>query len=130
MYPNADITYPKGTQPGEYIDTVKLSVEGNECGYVLVHKLTVLLGSAVNNVVTGDLLIQPSIIAPGESVTISGLGGEKVTVEIYDMVGRCVAQQPMTGKSLELNTFNTAGIYMVRVSNENGDQYVGRVIVK
>jgi hypothetical protein len=130
MYPNADITYPKGTQPGEYIDTVNLPVEGNKCGYVLVHKLTVLLGSAVSNVVAGDLLIQPSIIAPGESVTISGLGGEKVTVEIYDMVGRCVAQQPMTGKSLELNTFNTAGIYMVRVSNENGDQYVGRVIVK
>ena len=131
VYPNTTITYPKGTQPGEYVDTLNIAIEGNECGYVLIHKLTVLLSSAVSNIAAGELLIQPSIIEPGESVTITaGFGGDNVTVKVYDMVGRCVAQQPLNDNSVEVDAFNTAGVYMVQVSNENGDQYVGRVIVK
>ncbi|MBQ8832801.1 MAG: choice-of-anchor J domain-containing protein [Paludibacteraceae bacterium] len=130
IYPNADLTYPKGTQPGVYVDTLSLSSDDNECGYVLVHKLTITMSTAVGNISASDIVLQPSIIELGESVTIRGLGSEPVMVYVYDMVGHCVAQQSMSGNSIEVNAFNNAGVYMVRVSNTSGEQFVGRVIVK
>ena len=130
MYPNTDITYPKGTSAGVYVDTVQLPLEGNDCGYVLIHKLTVTVESAVDNILSG-VTIQPSLIEPGEAVVINAaVGNGNTTVKVYDMVGRCVAQQPMTDSRMELDVFNTAGVYMVQVSNEDGFQYIGRVIVK
>lgn len=130
IYPNTDLTYPKGTQPGVYVDTLSLPSDDNECGYVLVHKLTITMSTAVGNISASDIVLQPSIIELGESVTISGLGSEPVMVHVYDMVGHCVAQQSMSGNSIEVNAFNNAGVYMVRVSNTSGEQFVGRVIVK
>ena len=87
-------------------------------------------GRAVDNVVVGSLLIKPSLIEQGESVTITGFSGNKATVYVYDMVGRCVEQLTMTGNSIELNTFTTSGVYTVRVMDANGEQHVGRVMVK
>ena len=113
-----------------YVDTLSLPSDDNECGYVLVHKLTITMSTAVGNISASDIVLQPSIIELGESVTISGLGSEPVMVHVYDMVGHCVAQQSMSGNSIEVNAFNNAGVYMVRVSNTSGEQFVGRVIVK
>lgn len=130
FYPNTSLTYPKGTEPGVYVDTVMVAGDSTSCGYLLIHTLTIIPGTAVDNVVVGSLLIKPSLIEQGESVTISGFGGNKAVVYVYDMVGRCVEQQSMTGNSIELNTFTTSGVYTVRVMDANGEQHVGRVMVK
>ena len=130
FYPNTSVTYPKGTEPGVYVDTVMVAGDSTSCGYLLVHKLTIIPGTAVDNVIVSGLLIKPSLIEQGESVTITGFSGNKATVYVYDMVGRCVEQLAMTGNSIELNTFTTSGVYTIRVMDANGEQHVGRVMVK
>jgi hypothetical protein len=130
FYPNTSVTYPKGTEPGVYTDTVMVAGDSTDCGYLLIHNLTIIPGTGLDNVLVGSLLIKPSLIEQGESVTISGFGGNKAVVYVYDMVGRCVEQQAMTGNSIELNTFTTSGVYTVRVVDANGEQHVGRVMVK
>jgi hypothetical protein len=130
FYPNTSVTYPKGTEPGVYTDTVMVAGDSIDCGYLLIHNLTIIPGTGLDNVLVGSLLIKPSLIEQGESVTISGFGGNKAVVYVYDMVGRCVEQQAMTGNSIELNTFTTSGVYTVRVVDANGEQHVGRVMVK
>jgi hypothetical protein len=130
FYPNTSVTYPKGTEPGVYTDTVMVAGDSIDCGYLLIHTLTIIPGTGLDNVLVGSLLIKPSLIEQGESVTISGFGGNKAVVYVYDMVGRCVEQQAMTGNSIELNTFTTSGVYTVRVVDANGEQHVGRVMVK
>jgi hypothetical protein len=79
---------------------------------------------------TGEITIIPSVIEQGESVTVSGVTGKNATVQVYDMVGRCVAQATMSETSIQINAFTTAGVYMIHVANETGSQFVGRVVVK
>lgn len=129
-YPNTTIAYALGTQPGEYIDTVTVQKENDECSYVLIHKLTITSSTDIHNVGTGEITIIPSVIEQGESVTISGVTGKNATVQVYDMVGRCVAQTTMSETSIQINAFTTAGVYMIHVANETGSQFVGRVVVK
>lgn len=129
-YPNTTIAYALGTQPGEYIDTVTVQKENDECSYVLIHKLTITSSTDIHNVGTGEITIIPSVIEQGESVTISGIAGKNATVQVYDMVGRCVAQTTMSETSIQINAFTTAGVYMIHVANETGSQFVGRVVVK
>lgn len=130
QYLNTDLVYPVGTPQGVYVDTVRVQVDDNECGYVLIHKLGITSATSVDDIVSGDLSLRPSIIEAGESVTVSGLSGQKTLVQVYDVVGHCIAQQAAEGNSVDLNTFSVSGVYMVRVSDENGERFVGRVVVK
>ena len=130
QYLNTDLVYPVGTPQGVYVDTVRVQVDDNECGYVLIHKLGITSATSVDDIVSGDLSLRPSIIEAGESVTVSGLSGQKTLVQVYDVVGHCIAQQAAEGNSVDLNIFSVSGVYMVRVSDENGERFVGRVVVK
>ncbi len=126
-YSNTTISYPVGTKAGTYTDTV--TVEGEKCEYTLIHTLTIEAGQGMESVEDGTLKLLPNIIAVGESVRATQGVGSGV-VRVFDSVGRCVKQASVSGTPIVIDGFYTAGLYTVRITTEEGKQYVGRVLVK
>ncbi len=126
-YSNTTISYPVGTKAGTYTDTV--TVEGEKCEYTLIHTLTIEAGQGMESVEDGTLKLLPNIIAVGESVRAT-LGVGSGVVRVFDSVGRCVKQASVSGTPVVIDGFHTAGLYTVRITSEDGKQYVGRVLVK
>ncbi len=126
-YPNTSIYYPVGTKVGTYMDTV--TVVGEKCEYTLIHTLTIEAGQGIESVEDGTLQLLPNIISVGESVTATNGVGSGV-VRVFDAVGRCVKQESITGTPVVIDGFYTAGLYTVHITTEQGQRFVGRVLVK
>lgn len=137
-YPNTSIYYPVGTKVGTYMDTV--AVAGEKCEYTLIHTLTIEAGQGIESVEDGTLQLLPNIISVGESVTATngvdsvgseaGSGVGSGVVRVFDAVGRCVKQESITGTPVVIDGFYTAGLYTVHITTEQGQRFVGRVLVK
>lgn len=132
FYPNTLITYPLGTEPGVYMDTVTMKGQEGACDYVLVHKLTIEGGTGLGQLSYGTITLVPNIINVGESVMAKGnFGKERLTLEIYDVVGRRIKHEQVSGKAISITGFDVSGIYTVCLSDQQGARlFVGRVIVK
>lgn len=127
------IEYPKSTEAGEYFDTI-YNYNG-DCANTLYHHLTIIGATYIIENEANRLIIAPSVISAGETVRIiSDFSKEQMrgmTVAVYDMVGRRVAYEKLAEpKQIVLNYFNTAGVYTVRLTNAQGEEFIGRVVVK
>jgi len=132
FYPNTQITYPLSTEPGTYTDTIFVKGKDAQCDYVLIHRLTVEGGNGVNDNVIGSVSLQPNVIRAGETVMATGnFVGNMVTIDVYDMVGHCIKhEQVHSDRAIHISGFNVAGLYTVRITDEQGNPFIGRVIVK
>lgn len=131
FYPNTQITYPLSTEPGTYIDTISVKGTDVQCDYVLIHTLTIEAGQGISNVNGETLTLHPNLIGIGETVTAAGnFQGQKVEIQVYDMVGRCIKREHQKGRNISIDGFHIAGLYTIKITDESGKQYMGRVIVK
>lgn len=131
FYPNTQITYPLSTDPGTYIDTISVKGTDVQCDYVLIHTLTIEAGQGISNVNGETLTLHPNLIGIGETVTAAGnFQGQKVEIQVYDMVGRCIKREHQKGRNISIDGFHIAGLYTIKITDESGKQYMGRVIVK
>ena len=131
FYPNTQITYPLSTEPGTYVDTISVKGTDAQCDYVLIHTLTIEGGQGINNVDCEAITLQPNLIGIGETVTATGnFRGQQVEIQVYDMVGRCIKREHQKGRNISINGFHIAGLYTIKITDEKGKQYMGRVIVK
>lgn len=131
FYPNTQITYPLSTEPGTYVDTIFVKGKDAQCDYILIHRLTVDGGQGLRNVIFGSVSLRPSLINAGESVTATGdFLGQAIDIQVYDMVGHCIKREQKSGRDIHIDGFHVAGIYTIQITDENGKQYMGRVIVK
>lgn len=131
FYPNTQITYPLSTEPGTYIDTISVKGTDVQCDYILIHTLTIEAGQGISNVNGETLTLHPNLIGIGETVTAAGnFQGQKVEIQVYDMVGRCIKREHQKGRNISIDGFHIAGLYTIKITDESGKQYMGRVIVK
>lgn len=131
FYPNTQITYPLSTEPGTYIDTISVKGTDVQCDYILIHTLTIEAGQGISNVNGETLTLHPNLIGIGETVTAAGnFQGQKVEIHVYDMVGRCIKREHQKGRNISIDGFHIAGLYTIKITDESGKQYMGRVIVK
>lgn len=127
------ITYPMGTTPGEYRDTVKTNYD--ECEITIFHRLYILDDTSVDNYsATGQLNITPTLIERNQTVTVNGSFStddlKNMRVEIFDVAGRLVST-PAVGKTpIVIGGFRESGIYSVRLTTGTGRILVGRVLVE
>lgn len=131
FYPNTSITYPLATEAGVYRDTVTVTGTGEQCEYILIHTLTILDDTGIGNVGYSVVKLVPNLIHVGESVdAIGDFGNQILTLEVYDMVGRRVLHRQVHGTDIRINCFDVAGLYTVRLTDQQGTDFVGRVVVK
>lgn len=131
FYPNTQITYPLSTTPGTYVDTIFVPGTGVQCDHILIHSLTVEGGQGLQDVVFGTVTLHPSLIAVGESVAATGdFLGQSIDIQIYDMVGHRIKREQQNGRNIRIDGFYVAGLYTIQITDENGNRYMGRVIVK
>lgn len=124
------INYPIGTPAGDYEDIVTIEQEEG-CPYVLVHHLTILTSEGIDNQNSSGISIAPNVIRQGESVIVKGDLSDATRVEVYDILGRLVAEKQFEAhEAITINTFPVSGIYTVRVGTDNTTEYVGRVVVR
>ncbi len=126
-----DVTYPLGTEPGIYYDTIS---DGGLCSGILYHKLTINAAEGFDNLKANDLRLTPSVINRDETVKVasrftpSELKGMRI--DVYDMTGREVTSTTSVSEPIELNCFHVSGLYNVRITTGTNSVYVGRVVVK
>ncbi len=128
-----DITYDAGTQPGTYVDTVTVSIDG--CSEVLIHTLIVEKPSTLLDIPeTATLMLTPNPVRVNESVMVHlGLtpaGREGLTVQVYSSTGALLQQFTPAGQPVTIDGLNTVGIYIVRITDGTGKVYTGKVIVR
>ncbi len=135
FYENTSITYPKGTAPGVYVDTVFVeSGSAEDCDYVVIHTLDIQGEEAIDNVNMSDLVLRPTVLNAGETVradyhfTKADLANLKV--EVYDIVGRSVEAKTYDHQPIIIDAFPIAGVYTVRITTGTGLNLVGRVVVR
>ncbi len=124
----APISYPMGTEPGTYMDTVL--VVGQHCDAVMIHALVVNALEGIEAINTNGVVLRPNVIRAGEQVTAVGNFTGMVDIYVHDMVGRLIKHEKVPAASaVTVSAFNQTGIYQVRISDSVGTQYVGRVLV-
>lgn len=113
---------------GVYSDTLQ-TAEGCDSIYTLY--LTVQQPEALKNVSENMVDIFPTYISRGESVTVRGNLGKNATIEVFDAVGKLVTTiMPKDNEVVTIDEFYTSGIYTIHVTDANGRNGVGRVLVK
>lgn len=131
------ITYAKGTNPGTYIDTVKIEIkEGDaECFEILIHTLIVEdKGVGVDNVKVQQLVLSPNPVRVNELVTVhlelTAAERQGLTVQLYSNTGHLVRQFTPEQDPIKIDGLNAAGLYVVRIIDGTGKVYIGKVIVR
>lgn len=110
---------------GDYYARINIAVgEDNECGASL---RTVILSCASAE---QEMSIAPSMVAPGETVEISGLNPELTYVlEVYNLTGVCMQRMEITDVTDYTFTAQTVtGYYMVNVKNEANMQTLKYIV--
>ncbi len=131
FYTGTQITYPLSTVAGTYVDTITVKgADDRQCDYILIHKLTILEGDGVDNVAYAELTLTPTTIPVGGKVIAIGEFGPYATIDVFDMVGRCIKHDMVEGSAIQIDGFYVAGLYTVRIMDAQGQQFVGRVLVK
>lgn len=74
--------------------------------------------------------IAPTMVAPGETIEISGLDSEAVyTLEVYNLTGVCMQRMEVSGTSIYTFTAQTeAGYYMLNVNDEANMQTLKYIV--
>ncbi len=132
-YDYETIHYDETTKPGVYVDTVVVTDDkGNT--FVVVHKLTIEEGTALEEVNNIDLIMVPNPVYANNTLyvyadfTIEERTG--LVVEVFDLLGQCIYVDTPSIYPISIDGLNNSGVYMVRVVTGDGKTYQGKVIVK
>ena len=119
------------TDEGIYKDTL-VAVGG--CDSIVVLTLVVEMADFINDAYATTLTLTPNPVKRGGTVTIQQeFNAERVKVEIFSPIGVKVREQMFDMKEIKnirLDGFNVSGTYLVRITTQDGDLYMAKLIVQ
>lgn len=131
-YRYLDLYYDENTSPGTYRDT--LYIETETCKSTVIHELIVTLPNAVDIVTASKVVFAPNPVKAGEKVQIlasmSDAERNGLTIRVFSSSGNLLQQFCPEGEPIEIGGLNTAGIYMVIITDGLGNMHTGKIIVK
>jgi hypothetical protein len=135
-YEYLDLYYDENTEVGTYRNTFKVS-EG-DCESVIVHTLTV--GTPTESGWTSpeankrDAIFAPNPINVGETVKVhidlTEAERKNLTVQVFNEGGALLQRFVSENEPIEIDGFDTSGIYIVRITDGLGHVYTGKIIVR
>ncbi len=132
-YDYETIHYGEDTKPGVYVDTIVIT-DKNGDKYVVVHKLTIEAGTAVEEVRAIDLIMVPNPVHVNGTLFINAEftteERDGLVVEVFNSIGQRVYMDTPFVYPIAINGLNATGVYVVRVVTGNGKSYFGKVIVE
>lgn len=127
-----DITYDADTKPGTYVDTVL--IEAGDCSDILIHTLIVELPSGVDEVGFQTLVLAPNPVEAGREVRldfdITHSERQNIVVEVYNAAGALISRTVPKFEPVTFTSPDVAGVYMVHVTDGNGNVRRGKLIVR
>ena len=80
----------------------------------------------------GQLNLFPNPTEKGQTVLIEVAFAdlEGATVEVFNTLGALVRSEILSKNAMELNAFETAGLYTVRITDREGNAYFGKLVVR
>lgn len=128
----SEITYGKDTEPGEYIDT--LTIQKGDCSSVLIHTLIVSDDIGVDNVKMQQLVLSPNPVRINGSITVhlelTAVQRTGMVVELYSNTGSLIHRFTPDGEPIVIDGFHSSGLYIVRIIDDTGHVYTGKIIVR
>ena len=119
------------TEEGIYQDT--LTAVGG-CDSIIVLTLVVEMADFINDAYTTTVTLTPNPVKRGGTVTIQQeFVAERVKVEVFSPIGAKVKEQMFDMrevKQIRLDGFNISGTYLVRITTQDGDIYMAKLIVQ
>lgn len=111
---------------GQYTETFQ-----NRFGCDSVVTLNLSVGDAVDNVETGRMRIAPNPVRMGQTVVIFTEGIHNVAkIEVINSFGATVDILKPTSTPMTLTAPMAAGVYHIRITTEQGDIFVDKLIVE
>ncbi|MBO7233538.1 MAG: choice-of-anchor J domain-containing protein [Paludibacteraceae bacterium] len=118
------------TEEGLYKDTLQ-AVGG--CDSIVVLTLIVEPVVAINEAYATTLTLSPNPVKKGGVVVVEQeFDADKIKVEIFSPIGAKVKEQVFdrqTAEDVRLSGFNVSGTYLIRITTDEGDIYMAKLIV-
>ena len=119
------------TEEGIYKDTLQAA---GGCDSIVVLTLVVDMVDALYNPQTTTLTLTPNPVKKGGVVTVQqDFNANKVKVEVFSPIGMKMSEQSLDFANVEeiqLSGFNVSGTYLVRITTDEGDVYMAKLIVQ
>lgn len=125
-------TVPETAVPGDFLEPV---VTVNCVEYHLtINVVENGQPTGLNDLDANSIAIAPNPISAGQVVTVRHNFSESMlsgmTADVYDMNGKLVTRQAVSGADITIDAFHTSGLYMVRLRAANGETFNATVLVK
>lgn len=125
------------TEEGRYTGRMTVTSESGECSIDIDY--TIIVGEAVepgyeSAHYAGGLILTPNPLKAGEELTVTVVltDAERkgLVVDVFDATGMLVQRFTPDTESIVVTGFNTAGVYVIRLTDGNGGIHIGKVIVR
>ena len=131
-YEYMNLYYDIATAPGTYKETIE--IEAENCKDIIVHTLVVLLGDAVENVESLDLVLVPNPVKANNTLYVEAeftVNERKdMLVEVFNAIGQRIYVDTPNVYPIAINGLSERGVYVVRIITGEGSIYQGKVVVK
>lgn len=123
-------TYPKGTKPGFYQDTLEIK-DPEGCISYSILKLTIKLSDHLEDLKYDNFSITPSCIHKGESFVIEGIGSfSRNVVDIYDSKGIRIYSHTYNELPITIEGgIDNSGVYTLVIQNQH-KKIIKKIIVE
>jgi hypothetical protein len=118
------------TEEGLYKDTLQ-AVGG--CDSIVVLTLVVEPFVAINEAYATTITLTPNPVKRGGVVTVEQeFAADRIKVETFSPIGAKVKEQifdMQAAEDIRLSGFNVSGTYLIRITTDEGDIYMAKLIV-
>ena len=119
------------TEEGIYQNTLQAT---GGCDSIIVLTLVMEMADALHNAYATTVTLTPNPVKRGGTVTVQqDFATDKVKVEVFSPIGAKVREQYFDMrevKDIQLSGFAVSGTYLVRITTEEGDVYMAKLIVQ
>ena len=119
------------TEEGIYQNTLQAT---GGCDSIIVLTLVMEMADALHNAYATTVTLTPNPVKRGGTVTVQqDFATDKVKVEVFSPIGAKVQEQYFDMrevKDVQLTGFAVSGTYLVRITTEEGDVYMAKLIVQ
>ena len=117
----------------EGVHQITLQATGG-CDSIIVLTLVLDMADAIYNPQYTTLTLTPNPVKKGGVVTVQqDFNANRVKVEVFSPIGAKVREQYFDMrevKDIQLSGFAVSGTYLVRITTEEGDVYMAKLIVQ
>ena len=117
----------------EGVHQITLQATGG-CDSIIVLTLVMEMADALHNAYATTVTLTPNPVKRGGTVTVQqDFATDRVKVEVFSPIGAKVREQYFDMrevKDIQLSGFAVSGTYLVRITTEEGDVYMAKLIVQ